>query len=89
MLTTYRIEKGDEDTEFVRVRIFEGHEGPVAMLHRAGPIAEGAAYLFVPEGVFTVPAQLAVADKIAEREGKEVRILLQEVAWDDAWGSLH
>jgi hypothetical protein len=87
-MSRYVVEPSELTQEAIRVRIYPGQLGPVAMLHRAGPATEGAEYLFVSEGAFPVPAQLAVAEKIAQRSGCEVFIRLEGVEWDADWGEL-
>lgn len=87
-MSRYLLEPEELTNEAVCVRIYQGQQGPVAMLHRVGAVAEGADPLFVPEGSFPVPAQLAVADKIAERSGCPIFIRLDDVEWDEKWGEL-
>jgi hypothetical protein len=84
----YDPEPTNLEQESIIVRIYAGQHGPVAMLHRAGPVAEGAEYLFVPEGAFPVPAQLAVAEKLAQRSGRPIFVRLEGVDWDEQWGEL-
>lgn len=74
--------------EAVIVRIYKGVQGPVAMLHREGPVREGAEFLFVPEGAEPVPAQLAIAEKLHDRSGCPIYVQIDDVDWDPSWGEL-
>ena len=87
-MSVYYIEPTQLTEEAVGVHIYEGQQGPVAMLHRVGPVTEGAEFLYVPAGAFPVPAQLAVAGRIAERTGCPIFIRLDGVQWDKQWGNL-